>query len=65
MNTGSTGGSITAASRRDNPITVMPGHGCSKYTIASLACVPGARAFDPREAVETWMAGTSPAMTTK
>ncbi len=36
----------------------------SKYTIASFAYVLGVHAFDPREAIETWMAGAAPAMTT-
>jgi hypothetical protein len=44
-------------------ITVMPGNSRSKYTIASFAYVLGVHAFDPREAIETWMAGTAPAMT--
>lgn len=43
----------------------MPGHSRSKYIIASLAYVLGVHASDPREAIETWMAGTSPTMTTK
>jgi hypothetical protein len=45
-------------------ITVMPSNSRSKYTIASFAYVPGVHAFDPREAIETWTAGTAPAMTT-
>ncbi|HJY16419.1 MAG: hypothetical protein WB772_04965 [Xanthobacteraceae bacterium] len=45
-------------------ITVMPSDSRSKYTIASFAYVLGVHAFDPREAIETWMAGAAPAMTT-
>jgi hypothetical protein len=45
-------------------ITVMPSDSRAKYTIASFAYVLGVHAFDPREAIETWMAGAAPAMTT-
>jgi hypothetical protein len=38
----------------------MPGHSRSKNGVASLAYVPGIHVFATKK---TWMAGTSPAMT--
>ena len=43
---------------------VMPGHSCSKDGVASLAYVPGILVFLAVSRLKTWMAGTSPAMTT-
>ncbi len=40
----------------------MPGHGRSKNGVASLAYVPGIHVL--LSGRKTWMAGTSPAMTT-
>ena len=43
---------------------VMPGHSRSKNGVASLAYVPGIHVLRLYATPKTWMAGTSPAMTT-
>jgi hypothetical protein len=41
----------------------MPGHSRSKNGVASLAYAPGIHIFKTGQTQKTWMAGTSPAMT--
>jgi len=43
----------------------MPGHSRSKNGVASLAYVPGIHKLEAIAERKTWMAGTSPAMTTQ
>ena len=43
----------------------MPGHTRSKNGVASLAYVPGIHELEAIAERKTWMAGTSPAMTTQ